>query len=332
MAERDLTERLDQMLETLAAGGEGSFEPELANIAEIASRLRSLPDPNFRLRLRQQLEAAGSHRRSMMMAATATYMRPGFHSITPYLILENADGFARFAKEAYGAEELLRVPGREGRIMHAEIRIGNSIVEFADASQEHPPSPTSLHLYVADCDAVYRRAVAAGANSLGEPVDQPYGDREAAVKDTFGNVWYIATHKAGPPDQYAPQGLYSITPFLHPESSTEMIRFLREAFKAEEGDVHQSPAGAVAHATVRMGDSLLEMSDAHDQWQPMPTSIQLYVSDVDQVYARALSAGAESLAAPEDKPYGERMAGITDPFGNRWFLACALSGSTSSES
>jgi PhnB protein len=75
------------------------------------------------------------------------------------------------------------------------------------------------------------------------------------------------------------------------------------------------------HAKIRIGDSIIEMGEAHGQWQPMPTALYMYVPDVDAVYNRALEAGATSLSVPVDQPYGYRNAGVEDPFGNRWFIA-----------
>jgi uncharacterized glyoxalase superfamily protein PhnB len=91
--------------------------------------------------------------------------------------------------------------------------------------------PTGIHLYVKDADAVYERAVQAGATSLYRPVDQSYGDREAGVKDLSGNHWYIATSRS---TEYRPEGLRTVTPFLHPHGAARMIDFLNQAFGAEE--------------------------------------------------------------------------------------------------
>ena len=86
------------------------------------------------------------------------------------------------------------MPGPGGAIMHAEMRIGDTMVMLSDATPENPPMPIMIHLYVEDADRVYKRALAAGASSLREPADQFYGDRSAGVKDAFGNQWWLATH------------------------------------------------------------------------------------------------------------------------------------------
>src|SRR5262245_36620190 len=168
--------------------------------------------------------------------------------------------------------------------------------------------PAALHLYVEDADAVHARAVAAGAVTLHGPVDQPYGDREASVRDPFGNHWYIATHTAGPGGSHRPAGLRAVTPYLHPIGADRFIPFVTAAFGAEEADLHASPDGSIKHAVVRLGDAMVEMGEAHGPWQPMPAAFYLYVDDVDALYRRAVGAGATSMEPPTDQPYGDRVA------------------------
>jgi uncharacterized glyoxalase superfamily protein PhnB len=120
----------------------------------------------------------------------------GYHTVTPYLIARDAAKTIEFAKKAFGAEyafEPMKSPN--GKIMHAELKIGDSHVMISDATEQHPAMPCMLHLYVPDVDAVHKRAVSAGGTALTEPADQFYGDRSGGVKDPSGNVWYIATHK-----------------------------------------------------------------------------------------------------------------------------------------
>jgi uncharacterized glyoxalase superfamily protein PhnB len=109
-----------------------------------------------------------------------------------------AEPVITFLKRAFGAQELAKYASPDGVVHHAEIRVGDSVVEMGEPSAEalakYPPMPTMFYMYVPDCDAVYRRALAAGATSISEPVDQPYGDRNGTVKDAFGNTWYISTH------------------------------------------------------------------------------------------------------------------------------------------
>jgi PhnB protein len=118
----------------------------------------------------------------------------GYHSVTPYLVIGGAAKLIDFLKEAFGAQEILRMPGPEGRIMHAEVKIGDSRIMMGEAQGQWQPMPSMLYLYVEDCDAIYKRAMAAGATSVSEPADMFYGDRHGAVKDPSGNIWYISTH------------------------------------------------------------------------------------------------------------------------------------------
>ncbi len=117
----------------------------------------------------------------------------GYHSVTPYLTVPDAAGLIEFLRRAFGAQEVHRFT-RDGAVSHAEVRIGDSVVMLGQAGGEWQPMPAALHLYVPDADAVYRRALQAGAASLREPADQFYGDRMAGVRDPAGNYWWIATH------------------------------------------------------------------------------------------------------------------------------------------
>lgn len=118
----------------------------------------------------------------------------GYRTVTPSLVVKGAAKLIDFLKEAFGAEESFRMPTPNGEIMHAEVRIGDSVVMLNDAMRQAPTN-SSLFLYVNDADATYRRALKAGASSVSEPTDMFWGDRVAQVSDHFGNFWSIATHK-----------------------------------------------------------------------------------------------------------------------------------------
>lgn len=115
----------------------------------------------------------------------------GYHSVTPWVISRDTATFLEFIKEAFGAEELGRVVSDDGSIGHAEARIGDSVVLAFDARKEWPDTPAFLRLYVADGDATYRRALGAGASSVTEMTDMPWGDRIGRVRDPLGNLWWI---------------------------------------------------------------------------------------------------------------------------------------------
>jgi len=118
----------------------------------------------------------------------------GYHTVTPVVVVAGAAKLIDFAKQAFGAEELMRVAGPGGALMHAEIRIGDSIVMLSDPMRGESMT-AALYLYVDNPDALFKRAVAAGATSDMEPTDMFWGDRMGALKDPFGNHWTVATHK-----------------------------------------------------------------------------------------------------------------------------------------
>ena len=126
---------------------------------------------------------------------TAKPIPDGYHAITPYLIVEGADKLMDFIKAAFGAKEMFRTTDTDGRIVHADVMVGDSHVMLAEAGGEWKAMPASIYLYVNDVDATYRQAVQAGATPVREVADQFYGDRTGGVKDTSGNYWWIATHK-----------------------------------------------------------------------------------------------------------------------------------------
>jgi len=128
----------------------------------------------------------------------------GFHTATPYMIIKGAAAAIEFYKQAFGATEMMRHADADGTVRHAHIKIGDSPIMIADEFPEFPEwrgpqarggSPVHIYLYVADADAVFDRAIAAGAKQLLPMQDQWYGDRSGGVTDPFGHVWYIATQK-----------------------------------------------------------------------------------------------------------------------------------------
>jgi PhnB protein len=245
----------------------------------------------------------------------------GFRMVTPYLVAEDGPALIEFAKQAFGAEEAFRAVTPMGGV-HAEVSIGDSRLMIGGGvpGQKFPGTlhPNALHLYVEDADAAFRKALAAGATLIDEPRDQDYGERSATVKDAAGNVWYIATHKG---ESYIPKGLHNVNVYLHPRRAEPVIAFLKRAFGAQELAKYASPDGVVHHAEIRIGDSVVEMGEAHDKYEPMPAMFYLYVPNVDAVYRQTVAAGATSFQEPIDQPYGDRQAGVRDAFGNTWYIA-----------
>lgn len=127
----------------------------------------------------------------------------GFHTVTPYLAINGADEAIEFYKQAFGATERFRMNTPEGTVGHAEIVIGDSCIMLADECPEscfHSPgslggSSFGVHLYVEDADRVFEQAVAAGATVLRPVADMFYGDRIGCLKDPYGHVWFVSTHR-----------------------------------------------------------------------------------------------------------------------------------------
>jgi len=122
--------------------------------------------------------------------------------VTPYLIVHDAAGALQFYQKAFGAKELMRFPGPNGKIMHAEIQLGDSKIMLADecpemgyrSAESIGGSPVSLYVYLPDCDKVVEKAAAEGAKILKPVADQFYGDRSGFIQDPFGHFWGVATH------------------------------------------------------------------------------------------------------------------------------------------
>jgi len=127
----------------------------------------------------------------------------GHHTVAPYLAIKNAVSALEFYKKAFGAIETYKLIVPDGRLGHAEIRLGNSLIMLSDefpefggkAPESLGGSPVSIHLYVEDVDAFVKKAVAAGARELKPVADQFYGDRSGQLQDPYGHLWWVATHK-----------------------------------------------------------------------------------------------------------------------------------------
>ncbi len=315
MPDRALDELLDQAIDAILAGtGFEASGGELDALVRIASALCEMPAKNFQSRLRTQLQ-----RRASMTRVAAVSVREGFRTVTPYIVVPEGAKLIEFLKRTFAAEELLRSLSPAG--FHAEIRIGDSILMIGSGESARGQERIgAFHIYVPDCDAAYRRAMEAGATSMGDPADRPYGERSGFVKDFAGNHWYIATRFAS---NVAPEGLGTVVPFLLPPKARALIDFLKRAFAAEEMAVFEE-SGRVVHAAVRIGDAVLEMGEPHEEVQSLRSQFFLYVKDCDAWYRRAVAAGATSLEEPTDKPYGHRTAMVLDPFGYQWVPAALL--------
>ena len=126
----------------------------------------------------------------------------GFHTVTPYLVIQGVNKLLDFVSHAFDAKITDSIEMPDGSVKHAEVQIGDSRVMIGEAGDGQDPMPGMLYLYVPDIDVFYAQAMAAGAESIQEPTDHFYGDRSGGVKDSCGNIWYIATHVEDvPPDE-----------------------------------------------------------------------------------------------------------------------------------
>lgn len=299
-------EQFDQALQAML-DGRVEQPAEFRELLAVCARLRDLPRVEFHESLRKALE------RKYPMTATTQYRREGFKTVTPFIYIRQPDKLLDFLEGAFGAQVTHRGPAHKAGF-HGEARVGQAMLMVGGGEMAVGREMRAvLHCFVDDVDAAYRRAIAAGAKvmgEVGEPADRPYGERSAFVEDPFGNQWFLAKH-FGPAGQRPGE----LTPYLLPRNARGLIAFLEKAFGAETLGIYEHE-GRVMHAAVKLGDSLVEMGEG----EPFtPQALSLYVEDPDATYQRALAAGATSLWEPADQPYGERTAGVQDPFGNHWY-------------
>ncbi len=121
------------------------------------------------------------------------YKPKGYSTVSPYLIVADAQATITFLQQVFGAVPLRRVPDDQGKLVHAEVRIDDTVIMLADAAEGWPPLSSHVHIYVRDVDAAYRQALEAGATSIQEPVKKDDADKRGGVQDVGGTTWWIAT-------------------------------------------------------------------------------------------------------------------------------------------
>jgi PhnB protein len=258
--------------------------------------------------------------RELAMTKSLSPVPEGFRNVTPYLVVRGVARLLDFLKTAFHAEETVRAEEPGGAISHAAVKLGDSMVEMGDVGgTERQPLLAGLHYYVRDVDSVYNSAIQAGAKSLHAPRQMDYGDREAGVEDPAGNHWYIATHTAG--SSYRPDSLQDLTPYLTVKGAADFLCFVQSAFGAKTIAKHATNTGTIAHATFQIGDTFLELSDAHGQWGPRTVALHYYTPNCDEVFAQAQRAGANLYLPMKDQFYGDRAGGLLDNWGNHWYIA-----------
>lgn len=259
--------------------------------------------------------------------------RPGFTTVTPYLMAPDIEPVISCAKRVFGAEETLRMGGGGGGI-HCELRIGDSrLMCGGGVGTPSPTVPTrqlGLQVFVDDVDATFARALEAGAVSLDAPRDRPYGERSGFVKDAIGNHWHVSKVIGG---HYLAAPPRTVVPHLYVENrpgreAAAFIAFLQAAFGAQVVFRRDSPDGRVEHAVVSVNGSNIRLGEGRDAVFTAPAAFYLYVEDCDAQQARAVAAGAKETHPTADQPFGDRMGTIEDPWGNEWFVATHLATRT----
>jgi len=283
--------------------------PERSPMERLEAMLGELPSPEFRQRLRFDLVKE-------IKMTTATTLP----TVVPYIAVPQAEELGAFIQQAFGAQGGFLGTGSEGGL-HGQYVIGDGVVMIGGgAAWRHvKPRRASLHVYVPDADAAYRRAMEAGAKSLGEPSDRPYGDREAAVEDPTGNQWFIGTLRG----RTTPAGTHDVNVTFFVQGAPDYLDFLGRAFGAEEVARHVTPQGQVIHAEARIGDSIVEVGETRVEWPANPSGIFLSMEDCDSAFERAVKAGAEAVMPPTDRPFG-RTATVGDAAGNQWYITSPL--------
>ena len=291
----------------------------LADLLAIARDLSAMPRPYFKARLRFALERTTTM--SVKLTTKTVQFREGFRNVTPYIFLPEAEELIAFVQDVFSGVETGRSAHESGAI-HSEMRIGDSMLMIGGGpSYKGPRKSVILRILVANCEEVYQKALDAGAVST-LAITENYGERFGCVRDRFDNQWIIST-QVGP--AYSEGLEHNLTTFIKARGAARMIDFMKQAFGAEVLMRADGPDERVRHSIVRMVDSVVAVSDvAPGDEKPSPLQLYLYVPDVDAWYSRAVRAGAQPSYPPLDQAYGDRGAGVTDEWGNFWYMATPL--------
>jgi uncharacterized glyoxalase superfamily protein PhnB len=298
-------------------------------------------------------------------AAAVSAIPEGYHAITPSIVVPDLPGAIAFYERALGATQTEVMAGPDGAPMHGEMHLGDSVVMLSPENEQHgnvAPGTAGgtnggLMVYVPDVDAAFAQALEAGATQMMPPADMFWGDRYGQLTDPYGHRWSLATHKYDvPPDEmqrraqawaaamgrgeeppavealepaaasHQPAGWPTVIPAIVVASADE-VDFYVQALGAEEVNRMAMPDGKLAHAELRIGDSILMLTgenaemDAHmkapsSMGGRAPLSVMIYVDDVDAVHARAIEAGATEQMPPTNMFWGDRFGQVRTSSGN----------------
>lgn len=286
----------------------------------------------------------------------------GYSTLNPYITVKDVPALIDFLKRAFGGIIKEQIEQPDGQIEHAEVQVGNSLLIIGPTKVDalirgHEKNlPATFYVFVPDVDSAYGRAMACGAHAWALPSETFYGDRLAAVTDTNGNAWWIATRKetldseqlqtradlhwhqrssehgttiatADAGAANPPAGYRTVNPYVSVGDKRGLIGFVERTFDGTLIRQIKQPDGQTEHADIRIGDSVLMVGppeiDARAQAEdhPRTTSFYVFVSDVDATFDKAISRGAALIEAPTERFFGDRVAEVKDPYGNHWWIA-----------
>ncbi len=260
---------------------------------------------------------------------------PAIREVYPYLIVRGAAAAIEFYRTVFGAEEVFRLPDtQEGRIGHAELRLGPVTVMLADEFPELGiQSPlafggtgTTIHLHVDDVDALAAEALRAGATMVREPADYPHGERQCRIRDPWGHEWLLGHQipRSGgeSPDPVAattaPDPRPNLFPCLRFRDEPGAIAWLERAFGFQRHAVYADDDGTILHAELKLGSGILMLGSAPED--ELGFGVYVYLEELEAHYARARAAGAEIVRPLADTGYGTREYGARDLEGHVWYF------------
>ncbi|HTT05781.1 MAG TPA: VOC family protein [Steroidobacteraceae bacterium] len=285
----------------------------------------------------------------------------GYNTLNPYITVKDVPALIEFLQGAFGGIIKEQIEQPDGKIEHAEVRVGDSLLMIGPGKvdaliQGHEKSRSAaFYLFVPDVDSAYARAMACGAHAWESPRYTFWGDRVAAVTDSNGNAWWIATrketldtgelqaradmhwqgsHESGKPQASADTNVASpapnyrmVNPYVSVGDSSGFVGFVERVFGGTLVRQIRQPDGQLQHAEIAVGNSILMVGppevDALAQMEAhhRPASFYVFVSNVDATYDQCIACGAAPAEAPAQRFFGDRVAEVTDPWGNHWWIA-----------
>lgn len=228
-----------------------------------------------------------------------------------------APGFAALSKE--NLTLFLNQPGA-----------GGAGQKMPDGAVPQPGGWNRIQIAVSDLESLYQKYKNKGLEFRNEIVDG-IGGKQVLLKDPSGNLIELFEPKQSKGVQHIPDGFHSITPFIATDEPKELIEFIQKAFEGEVFHMMKSDDGIIRHSTVKIGNSLIMISNGTELYDPTPLTLHLFVKNVDETYERALKYGATSMQEPHDEFYGDRRSGVIDKWNNKWWIATHIVDLTESE-